>query len=166
MSQDDLPAPGEEEPVPLLLRVTLDLAHAFYAWLGLVVIGFIAFVTIPMENHTEQGLGMVVGIPVVFLSMLIGLGALILSAVHWREARVYLLFALFAVPVGCGVVHGMLPLETQPNVEASFLIASGLAGAVLLGLCIQWFFSAKRRGMRGPAPDPPRPKPPAQERAW
>ncbi len=149
-----LPAPAawrvqpSAHPVPKrVVPPNLDLAYGCFAWIAFAICAIQLASLLPLDVTTAQGLGMLVGIPVVLAMLAAGIVAVVLSIVEWRE---------WPLPAMSAVSASML-LTLLAEIEWK-LIGSSVAlawyigsTALLVFFCVRWFAFTRRRAAQTPA---------------
>jgi len=119
----------------------LDLAYGCFAWIAFVLCVYQVMSLLPLDYSTGVFLVMVVGIPLLFSTLLAGLAAVVLSIIEWRE------WPLMAMSAAC--VSMWLTLDGEGEIELAWNVC---ATAIMVSLCVRWFSFTRRRARQTQEP--------------
>jgi hypothetical protein len=109
----------------------LDVAYACFSWIALVTCAALIFSVLGWPEPLLDTL-------YTWSTLAVGLAAVVLSVVHWREWPLLIMLAtIFSMPVVLSV-----PGELLQAVVPSWLACSA---AVLVFFCVRWFAFARKR---------------------
>jgi hypothetical protein len=122
----------------------LDLAYACFSWIALVLFAVGLLPLLSLDYNTGDALGMLVMIPVAMATLLVGLVAVVLSIVLWREWPLLLMSAII------GSMLLVFLVAEEKTLDESGVVTAGYFGAtaVLIFLCARWFAFTRRRAMQ------------------
>jgi len=129
---------------PIAKRVVsprIDLAYGCFAWIALVLCAVPIMSLLPLDDTTAQGLGMLVGIPIALATLAVGLAAVVLSVVQWREWPLLTMSAISASILLVFRAEEEWKLVGKGVALAWFVVST----AVLIFFCARWFAFTRRR---------------------
>jgi len=141
---DELPRPTASlltstpaAPDPNIRR--LDTAYGMFAWIAIATTGIVVALMIP--STTTQGLGMLVGVPLVLSTLGAAVAGLVYSVKCFREWPLPVM-SMLVVSMPIVVV---LWEETVPTLFLTWML---IAVAALFFFCVRWYGVLRKRRMR------------------
>jgi len=126
------------------VRPGINLAYWLFAWIALVLCALDLFYILPLDGSDLQAIAIIVGIPILLVSIPVGLIAIVLSVIHRRE---WPLLAMSASVVLAFLV--LIASDEWSLVSDQVAVALYNAAAVpMVILCVKWFTYTRKRAAR------------------